>query len=131
MLIFTYTWSNLNQWIRDLIVRWQSDLVNTKGVCFVCVKRYNTNLKNILKLKEIKVCRTVHCEMLTVQVWHSLSKCNHMFKIQFFHTLVLYSSKHVSRYIWLISYKGIANWPYNDNSILIAEKQFTRALVWQ
>ena len=91
----------------------------------VFVKRYYTNLKNILKLKEINVCRTVHWKMLTVQVWHSLSKLNHMFKVQFFHTLVLYSSKHVSHYIWLICYKGIANLPYNDNSILIADKQFT------
>ena len=78
------TWSNLIQWIRDLIVRWQSDLVNINGVFLVCVKRYYTNLKNILKLKEIKVCWTVHWIMLTVQVLHLLSKFNHMFKIHFY-----------------------------------------------
>jgi len=53
---------------------------------------------------------------------HSLSNFNHMFKIQFLHTLVLYSSKHVSHYIRLICYKGMANLPYNESSIRIAEK---------
>jgi len=91
IMFFYNTWSNLIQWIRDLIVRWQSDLVNTKGVFLVCVKRDYTNLKNIRKLNGIEVCRTMHWKMLTVQVWHSLSKFNHMFKIQFFpHIITLF-----------------------------------------
>jgi len=48
MIIYNGTWSNFIQWIRVMIVRWQSDRVNTNdNVLSVCDKFYQTKKKEI------------------------------------------------------------------------------------
>jgi len=45
-----------------MIVRWQSDLENTKeSVLSDCDKPYHTNKKNLRKERRLKFCGTVHC----------------------------------------------------------------------
>ena len=55
---YNSTWSNLIQWIGVMIVRWQSDSVNTKeSVLPVCDKSYHTNKRILQKGEEIEVLR--------------------------------------------------------------------------
>jgi len=60
MISFNSTWSILIHWIRVVIVRWQSDLVNTKKRMLPnCVKPYHTNKRKKQNME--KTCGTVHC----------------------------------------------------------------------
>jgi len=55
MIIYYSKWSILIHWIRVMIVRWQSGLVNIKeSVRSVCDKPYHTN-KKVQKGEEIEV----------------------------------------------------------------------------
>ena len=59
MIIYNSTWSILIHWIRVMIVRWQSDLVNTKeSVLPVRNKPYYTNKRKVQKWEEIEVVRS-------------------------------------------------------------------------
>ena len=55
MIIYNSTWSILTQWIRVMIVRWQSDLVNTKleSERPDCDKPYHSNKSKVQKGEEI------------------------------------------------------------------------------
>jgi len=56
LIIYNSTWSILIQWIRVIIVRWQSYLVKTKeSVLPVYDKPHHTNKRKVQKWEEIKV----------------------------------------------------------------------------
>jgi len=59
LIVIIYNSTILVQWIRVMIVRWQSDLVNTKeSVLPVCDKPYQTNKRKIQKREEIEVLQS-------------------------------------------------------------------------
>jgi len=65
MIIYNSTLSILIQWIRAMIVNWQSDLVITKeSLLSVCDKPYNMNKRKVQKGEEIKVLQ--NCALYTV-----------------------------------------------------------------
>ena len=58
MIIYNSSWSIFIQWIRVMIVRWQSALVHTKeSVLPVFQKPYYSNKRNVQKGEEIAVLR--------------------------------------------------------------------------
>jgi len=62
MIIYNSTWSILIQFIRVMIVRWRSNVVNTKeSELPVCDKKIRTNKRKVQKGRRLKRCKTVHC----------------------------------------------------------------------
>ena len=58
MVIYNSTWSILIKWITGYIIKWQSDLANTKeSVLPVCDKLYHTNNGIQQKWEVIKILR--------------------------------------------------------------------------
>ena len=95
MIIYNITWSTLIQWIRIMIVRWQSDLVNTKkSILPVCDKPYHMNKRTVQKGEEIEVwwnCAlymSVSCCVITkgLLAWQTFVIWPFFLNIEKFHT---------------------------------------------
>jgi len=74
-IIYNTIWSKFVQWFCVRIVRWQSNLVNTKESIFpVCDDSYHRNKKKVQKGKVIDVLRNCAFRMIFPPFWTVISK---------------------------------------------------------
>jgi len=81
MVIYNSSWSVLIQRIRVMIVRWHSDLLNTKeNILPVCDKPYHTNQRRVQKGGKIEDLRNYALTYLLAEYWLYYERLTALFK---------------------------------------------------
>ena len=102
MIFYNMTWSISIQWFRNMIIRWQSDPVNTKeSTHSVCD---HTNRRTVQKGEDIKelsiFLKNMNCVNYAWPRWHHKDNCFYVCIMQAFMTEFFFSLSCPTIYVW-------------------------------